>query len=82
MRASLRQRPSFPLETLDVTLLCIGGPEEGTRLDIRLLVKKGDDGSTSLKVLLVKKNEIKDEIFNILNLHRYNTCMHNLKDEK
>ena len=71
--ASLKQYPSYPLEMFDVSVTCIGniGGEEGTRLNIRLLVKKGDDGSNSLKVLLVKKNEIKDEIFNILNLHRY-----------
>ena len=48
----------------------VGGEEKGTRLDVRLLVKKNDDGQNALQVMMVKKNEIKDVTFDTLNLHR------------
>ena len=45
--------------------------ENETKLDVCLLVKKGNDERTDLQVLMVSKNNIKDAKFNILNLHRY-----------
>ena len=76
----LRRYPSYQLETFDVKLTSIErvGGEGETRLDIRLLVRKSDDGRTSLKVALVKKNEIKDVTFDILNMHRLLLLMHTL----
>ena len=68
----LRRCPSYSLETFDVKVTSIAsvGGEEGTRLDARLLLRRGDDGRIDLKVLMVKKNEIKDVTLDILNLHR------------
>jgi hypothetical protein len=73
IRKKCRRSPSYPLETFDVKLTSIGsvgGGEGETRLDIRLLVRKSDDGRTGVEVALVKKNEIKDVTFDILNIHR------------
>ena len=73
IRKKFRRSPSYPLETFDVKLTSIGsvgGGEGETRLDIRLLVRKSDDGRTGVEVALVKKNEIKDVTFDILNIHR------------
>jgi hypothetical protein len=72
IRGKFKRSPSYPLETFDVKLTSIEsvGGERQTRLDIRLLVTKSDDGRPGLKVALVKKNEIKDVTFDILNIHR------------
>ena len=72
VRADLGRCSSYSIETFDVKVTTIAevGGEKGTRLDVRLLIKRGQDGSTSLRVLLVKKNEIKDVTFDILNFHR------------
>ena len=56
------------------------GGERQTRLDIRLLVTKSDDGRPGLKVALVKKNEIKDVTFDILNIHRLILNQHKYKE--
>ena len=77
VHSELRRQPSYYLETFDVKVTSIGrvgGREEdtSTRLDVRLLVRRSDDGQTNLSVLMVKKNEIKDVTFDIMNLHRYN----------
>ena len=69
VRAKQKSRKSYLVETFDVKVTCIDG---GDRLDVRLLVKRNDHGETKLQVLTVKKNEIKDITFDILNLHRYN----------
>ena len=63
------------LETFDVKVTSVGSgrsEEEGTRLDVRLHVKRRDDGHPELHLLLVKKDEIRDVTFDIVNLHRYN----------
>ena len=72
IQTKLRRCPSHSLETFDVKLTSIQsiGGEGESRLDIRLLVRRRDDGHTSLKVALVKRNEIKDVTFDILNIHR------------
>ena len=60
------------LEIFDVKVTSIGvRGEEGARLNVSLLVKRSDDGTTRLKVLMVKKNETKNVTFDTLNLHRY-----------
>ena len=67
-----KSQQACSMETFDVKATSIGvrGGDE-TRLDVRLLVKKHDNGDTSLKVMMVKKNEIKDVTYDTLNLHRY-----------
>lgn len=54
------------VEVFDVKVTCV----DGDRLDVRLQVKRNDRGEAKLRVLMVKKNEIKDVIFDILSLHR------------
>lgn len=76
MRPELARLSSshLPLETFDVKVTSIGSgrsEEEGTRLDVRLQVKRKEDMETDLQVLLVKKDEIRDVTFDIVNLHRY-----------
>ena len=68
MRAKQKSCKPYLVETFDVKVTCIDG---GDRLDVRLLVKRNDHGETKLRVLMVKKNEIRDVTFDILNLHRY-----------
>ena len=83
IRKKFRRSPSYPLETFDVKLTSIGsvgGGEGETRLDIRLLVRKSDDGRTGVEVALVKKNEIKDVTFDILNIHRLILNQHKYKE--
>lgn len=58
----------YLVETFDVKVTCV----EGGSLDVRLLVKRKEHGDTKLRVLLVKKNDIKDVTFDVVNLHRYN----------
>lgn len=73
VRSVLGREASHYLETFDVKVTSfgrVGGEEKGTRLDVRLLVKKNDDGQNALQVMMVKKNEIKDVTFDTLNLHR------------
>ena len=55
------------METFDVKLTCTGDPED--RLDIRLLVETAAE-QPQVRVLMVKRNEIKNVTFDILNLHR------------
>ena len=69
MRTKQKSHKPYLVETFDVKVTCVDG---GDRLDVRLLVKRNDHGETILRVLMVKKNEIKDVTFDILNLHRYN----------
>ena len=45
--------------------------EEGARLNVCLMVKRSDDGTPDLEVMMVKKNGTKNVTFDILNLHRY-----------
>ena len=82
IRKKFRRSPSYPLETFDVKLTSIGsvGGEGETSLDIRLLVRKSDDGRTGVEVALVKKNEIKDVTFDILNIHRLILNQHKYKE--
>jgi hypothetical protein len=67
LHTALEHQTSYALETFDVKVTTIEGKR---RLDVRLLVKRGDSGIGSCKVLLVKNNETKDVTFDILNLHR------------
>ena len=60
------------METFDVKLTCTGDPED--RLDIRLLVETVAE-QPQVRVLMVKRNEIKNVTFDILNLHRYLKCI-------
>ena len=64
-------RTSYALETFDVKVTTI--KDIKSRLDVRLLVKRSDNGMNSCKVLLVKMNEIKDVTLDVQNLHRLNT---------
>ena len=64
---SQTRRP-FYLETLDVELTYIGGT--GGRLAICLLVNRPQGLSPYIKVLNVRKNEIKIAAFDVLSLHR------------
>ena len=67
------------LETFDVKVTSVGSgrsEEEGTRLDVRLHVKRRDNGQIELHLLLVKKDEIRDVTFDIVNLHRYAHGLH------
>ena len=75
MRSKQKIHKPYLVETFDVKVNCI---DEGDRLDVRLLVKRKDHGETKLGVLMVKKNEIKDVTFDILNLHRYNYTLNSL----
>ena len=67
VRSDQSSKPYY-LETFDVKLTCTGDP--GDRLDIRLLVETAAE-RPHVRVLMVKKNEIKNATFDILNLHRY-----------
>lgn len=71
MRSDQRTEP-YPLETFDVKVTCIDTTD---RLDVRLLVKRSEHRETRVRVLMVKKNEIKNVTFDILNLHRYTQCI-------
>ena len=73
MRSVLGREESHYLETLDVKVTSfgrVGGEEKEARLDVRLLIKRRDDGQNALQVVMVKKKEIKDVIFDTINLHR------------
>ena len=77
MRSKQKIRKPYLVETFDVKVNCI---DEGDRLDVRLLVQRKDHGETKLGVLMVKKNEIKDVTFDILNLQRYNYILNSTSD--
>lgn len=72
VRPSHHSSSAHDLEIFDVKLTTIGvRGAEGARLTVSLLVKRSDDGTTRLKVLMVKKNETKNSTFDTLCLHRY-----------
>ena len=66
LRSDQSSKPYY-METFDVKLTCTGDPED--RLDIRLLVETAAE-QPQVRVLMVKRNEIKNVTFDILNLHR------------